>query len=269
LVGFTLVELLVVVSLIAMLIGMLAPSVVGILSQMRRGNCRTNLREIGQAIRAYADDNPLHRDNIGGLPSVGPTSANWGDPKKGNAACLWLLATGQPPSYVPVGNYEEGRAAKLSSKLSLLLCPEAEVTRGFRAPQTSAPLFDKQLWPETCSYSYFSMVTGTMTGTDSNYPTLGNMNPTTVIVGDQNPRCTVGQMSIDANSSANSRNHRGLGQNAARLGGSVEWGELPAAFGDDIYAASKVDANGATTPAPLNQEKAGQRGNVNDTFLIP
>jgi type II secretory pathway pseudopilin PulG len=267
LVGFTLVELLVVVSLIALLIGMLAPSVVGILSQMRRANCRTNLREIAQAIRAYADDNPLHRDNIGGLPSVGPITTNWGDPKNGNAASLWLLATGQPPGYVPVGNqpYEEGRSAKLSSKLSLLLCPEAEVARSFRPPQLS----DKQMLPETCSYSYFSMVIGTAAGTDSNYPTLGNMNPTTVIVGDQNPRCTVGQSSMTANLGVNSRNHRGLGQNAARLGGSVEWADIPAAFGEDIYGASKVDANGATTPADLNVEKLGLRGNVNDTFLIP
>ena len=71
--GFTLVELLVVIGIIAVMIGILLP----VLSRTREsGNtikCRANLTQIGQALRQYSNDNKDHfptPEAIGDSPTV-------------------------------------------------------------------------------------------------------------------------------------------------------------------------------------------------------
>ena len=55
--AFTLVELLVVISVIALLMGILVPVLGRARSAARRVACQSNLRQIGVAFRAYLDDN--------------------------------------------------------------------------------------------------------------------------------------------------------------------------------------------------------------------
>ena len=55
--GFTLVELLVVVSIIALLLALLLPSLRGARRQARLAACASNLRQIGLSIRVYAGEN--------------------------------------------------------------------------------------------------------------------------------------------------------------------------------------------------------------------
>lgn len=58
--GFTLVELLVVISIIAILLALLAPTAVGLFNLAQTDICKTNLQAIGRASAHYAADNKLY-----------------------------------------------------------------------------------------------------------------------------------------------------------------------------------------------------------------
>jgi prepilin-type N-terminal cleavage/methylation domain-containing protein/prepilin-type processing-associated H-X9-DG protein len=55
--GFTLIELLVVIAIVAILIALLIPTVTSALEHSRRTSCRNNIRQIGIAMLAFADNN--------------------------------------------------------------------------------------------------------------------------------------------------------------------------------------------------------------------
>jgi prepilin-type N-terminal cleavage/methylation domain-containing protein/prepilin-type processing-associated H-X9-DG protein len=74
--GFTLVELLVVIGIIAILIGILIPTMSRVQKQSRRTACASNLREIGNFFNMYLNDNKQRVPRINPIPSSKPPIIN-------------------------------------------------------------------------------------------------------------------------------------------------------------------------------------------------
>src|SRR5437763_1291349 len=89
--AFTLVELLVVIGIIAVLIGILLPSLNRARARSSQTACMSNLRQIGLAVRMYANDN---RDHYPGPDVTGNFAfrrrPGLRDPRDSNGLPEWL-----------------------------------------------------------------------------------------------------------------------------------------------------------------------------------
>lgn len=88
--GFTLVEILVVIGIIALLIGLLLPALGKAREQSRKTACLSNLRSLGQGLYIYANS---HRDR---LPNGNPRTV-WIDDAGANQVMVEFAATTSGP----------------------------------------------------------------------------------------------------------------------------------------------------------------------------
>ena len=198
--GFTLVELLVVISIILLLVMLVLPAVDRARMLGMRALCRNNVREIARACVGYANEPRMHRgsEHQKALPTTEPTT------EAGNAESLWLLV-----KYEMLGR-------------DTFICPEAEIRCKHKVAAADATAFNDGD-EITLSYSYLSQVGMVTTLLDD------ELRTSLVIVADKNP---------GPEATGNSLNHRGEGQNVGFIDGSAKWTNRRTISGDDIYESS-------------------------------
>ena len=109
--GFSLIELLVVIGIIAILLGLLMPTLSAIQAHARMITCQSQMRQLGQAMYIYANENqgwliPMLNDDtaeggVRGLGSLLPPKERW-------PAVIFKIAGPDPETDSPADLLPEG-----------------------------------------------------------------------------------------------------------------------------------------------------------------
>jgi len=262
--GFTLVELLVVIGIIALLISILLPALNAARERANRVKCSSNLRQIGVGMMLYANDNK------GQYPRVRYTPGTAIKAFTKPAAIDPFLAAGPDINDCTAAMFLLIRQADLNPEV--FVCPssnqEKDTLNNLQANSRS-----NFSTPENLSYSIanpYPNVGAISAGYKYNTSQVADF----AVAADRN-ECSDRKVSgnpLTATSiqikAMNSKNHETEGQNVMFNDGHVEWCSTPfvGANKDHIYCADDLKADGSRANTVKDQtEPLGPL----DTVLLP
>lgn len=246
--AFTLVEILVVVGIVALVMGVLLPTIGRAREASRRASCMGNLRAIGQGLITYARDNKDEFPRILAVPTDNDDYLDTREPDADLASPFLNPTDGRNASYAALFLLVRGDILKPD----VFVCPSTrdEVDdfqgqdRSRRSNFTTIRATESsRLVPTNCSYSYACMYPNKNASVQRmKLSTLPGRFP---LAADKSLRRCALFPDDGAYTKGNSRNHGRRGQNVAYADGSVEWHTGPDAGmnGDNIYARGSGSCN--------------------------
>ena len=256
---------------VLLLIAILLPSLGSAGPRANRVKCASNLRQIGQALQLYANDNKCYPQTLY-------------DPTKplGNG----FTGAGVANPFGPGGPAANDPTAAMfllvkttDLNVEVFVCPSSNQDKDTFTVNNVTYTYKQRsnfTGPNNLSYSLTNMYPGTA-AVKLGYKWDPNVTADFAIGADRNdadPKAFAGVTSASPQTqqrALNSHNHEQDGQNVLYNDGHVEWANSPSvgANKDNIYSSAKVDAAGnqldPAASAPLWPDPQGPL----DTVLVP